>query len=148
MEKIDFTKERVAFFKGLKNRTEQQDLFVLLAEKTTRNSSDEKKLLALIRLEKASIRTTKARIDVAKLINADNKAEKEAERKARNHRLIQQGLLFDYAGLERLSRPQMMGILLQNGKLGRGNIADWLVHATEFLATKEPAPTAPPAPKS
>jgi hypothetical protein len=48
----------------------------------------------------------------ANLINAEKKAAKEADRKARNHRLILQGVLFDLAGLENRSRGELLGLLL------------------------------------
>ena len=53
-----------------------------------------------------------ARQDAANLINAEKKAAKEADRKARNHRLILQGVLFDLAGLENRSRGELLGLLL------------------------------------
>ena len=46
------------------------------------------------------------------LINEQKKKSKEEERKARNHRLILQGVLIDLAGLETRSRGELLGILL------------------------------------
>ncbi len=66
----------------------------------------------LVRAEQADERLRKARADVTKLLNA----EKTAERKARNHRLIQQGLLFDLAGLEHRGRDELLGALLALAK--------------------------------
>jgi len=108
----EWLKDRVAYLKGLKSPNDQQALLVLLAEKPTRNALDEKKLAALVRAEKAAIRAAKARQEAATLIHSEQRAAKEAERKARNHRLITQGLLFDLAGLEHRSKGELMGMLL------------------------------------
>lgn len=66
----------------------------------------------LIRAEKANERAAKARTAAATLINDDKKKAKEAERKERTHRLIQQGVLFDLAKLEDRSHAELLGILL------------------------------------
>ena len=112
MENNDWLQDRVAYLKGLKSPSDQQSLLVLLAEKQQLTSQDEKKLAALVRAEKASVKAAKARQDAANLINAEKKAAKEADRKARNHRLILQGVLFDLAGLENRSRGELLGLLL------------------------------------
>lgn len=112
MEKKDWLNDRVAYLKGLKAPNDQQALLILLSEKQQRTPQDEKKLVALIRAEKASMKAAKARQDATNLINAEKKAAKEAERKARNHRLILQGVLFDLAGLENRSRGELLGLLL------------------------------------
>lgn len=109
MENNDWLQDRVAYLKGLKSPSDQQALLVLLAEKPQRTSQDEKKLAAIVRAEKASVKAAKARQDAANLINAEKKAAKEADRKARNHRLILQGVLFDLAGLENRSRGSCSG---------------------------------------
>ena len=112
MENNDWLQDRVAYIKGLKSPIDQQALLVMLAEKQQRTPQDEKKLAALVRAEKASVKAAKARQDAANLINAEKKAIKEADRKARNHRLIMQGVLFDLAGLENRSRGELLGLLL------------------------------------
>ena len=112
MKNNDWLQDRVAYLKGLKSPSDQQALLVLLAEKQQRTPQDEKKLAALVRAEKASVKAAKARQDAANLINAEKKAAKEADRKARNHRLILQGVLFDLAGLENRSRGELLGLLL------------------------------------
>lgn len=149
MAKQEFIQERITYFKALKNRTEQQELFILLAEKPNKTALDEKKLAALVTAEKALIRATKARATVSKFINAEKKAkqdaenaEKEAERKARTHRLVQQGLLLDFAGLENYDKGLLMGAF---HNLGRSLIdsvsaekkADWKRVGDEILAKKD-----------
>ncbi len=112
MDNSDWLRDRVAYLNGLKSRSDQQELLVLLAEKPVRSTADEKKLAALVRAEKAGVRAARARQDAANLINAEKKAEREAERKARNHRLILQGVLFDLAGLENRTRGELLGLLI------------------------------------
>jgi hypothetical protein len=115
MENDSWLKDRVTFLKGLKSRTEQQELLVILSEKTNRTPQDEKKLVALAKAEKANVRAAKARQDAAKLINDEKKKKQDEDRKARNHRLILQGVLVDLAGLEGRSQGEILGLLLAGG---------------------------------
>jgi hypothetical protein len=108
----EWLRDRVAYIKGLKSPNDQQALLVLLAEKPDRNAQDEKKLAALVRAEKAAIRAAKARQAATHLIHEEKRAAKEAERKARNHRLVTQGLLFDLAGLGNRSKGELLGLLI------------------------------------
>lgn len=137
-----WTIDRITHLKGLKSRTEQQELLVLLAEKPAPTSLDEKKLTALIRAEKAVVRASRARQVVSNLINAEQKAAKEAERKARNHRLIQQGLLIDFAALENWNHGELLGALMSMSKsdsISPEKRAEWKRAGTALLATKTPA---------
>lgn len=115
MENDSWLKDRVTFLKGLKSRTEQQELLVILADQTNRTPQDAKKLTALAKAEKANVRAAKARQDAAKLINDEKKKQQSDDRKARNHRLILQGVLVDLAGLEGRSRGEILGLLLAGG---------------------------------
>ncbi len=112
MENNEWLQDRIAYLKALKSPNDQQALLILLAEKQQRTKQEEKKLAALIRAEKANLRAAKARQAAANLINAEKKAAKESARKARNHRLILQGVLFDLAGLQNHSRGELLGLLL------------------------------------
>ncbi|AMM18817.1 hypothetical protein AX768_31760 (plasmid) [Burkholderia sp. PAMC 28687] len=87
----------------------------------------------IVRAEKAAIRAVKARQEAANLISADRKAAKEAERKARTHRLVQQGLLFDLARMQRRSRGELMGLLL-NVRLDDAQWAELKTKGDAFLA--------------
>ena len=139
MQLDTWTVDRIAHLKGLKSRTEQQDLLVLLAEKSARIPLDEKKLSALIRAEKAVVRASKARQVVSNLINAEHKAAKEAERKARNHRLIQQGLLIDFAALENWNHGELLGALMSMSKsdaISPEKRAEWGRAGSALLASK------------
>jgi len=115
---------RVSYLKTLKSRSDQQELLVLLAEKTDRTPKDEKNLAALVKAEKANVRAAKARQEAASLINAERKAVAEAERKARTYEMIQAAGLLSLAGLldtktgkPLLDRGELLGALLGLSKV-------------------------------
>lgn len=116
MNRDEWLMNRVAFLKGLKSSTEPQQLLVLLAEKPDRSAADKQLLAALVRLEQANDRAAQARLAAAKLIQSSKRRPVKEERKARAHRLIQQGVLFDLAGLEHRSRGELLGLLLAAAK--------------------------------
>ena len=116
MNRDEWLMNRVAFLKGLKSSTEPQQLLVLLAEKPDRSAADNQLLAALVRLEQANDRAAQARLAATKLIQANKRQSAKAERKARAHRLIQQGVLFDLAGLAHRSRGELLGLLLAAAK--------------------------------
>ena len=124
MEKDEWIKDRVVYFKGLKSRTEQQEIFVFLAEKKNRTAQDDKKFNAIIRAEKASQRATKARQDAARLINEENRAVAKAERAARTHELcnsagllILAGLVDTKTGKPAIDKGELLGALLGLAKV-------------------------------
>ena len=88
--------DRVAYLRQLKAPSEPQRLLMMLAEKPDRSPADDRNLAVVVRAEKADERFAKLRGLAAKVVSE----EKATARKARNHRLIQQGLLFDLVGLE------------------------------------------------
>lgn len=138
MENDSWLTDRVAHLKGLKARSDQQELLVLLAEKPNRTPQDEKKLVVLAKAEKAAIRAAKARLDAANLINGEKRAAQAEERRARNHRLITQGVLFDLAGLESRSRGEMLGLLLAAASTeDPQRWASWKAKGDALLASKE-----------
>lgn len=111
----EFLNDRLTYIKGLKNPSDQQRLLVMLAEMPQRNASDERKLAALLRAEKAQLRAQRARNEVQRLVNA----EKEAARKARNHQLFEVAGLLSLAGLldkttgkPLMDRGELLGALL------------------------------------
>ena len=116
MNRDEWLMNRVAFLKDLKSSTEPQQLLVLLAEKPDRSAADNQLLAALVRLEQANDRAAQARLAAAKLIQSSKRRSVKEERKARAHRLIQQGVLFDLAGLEHRSRGELLGLLLAAAK--------------------------------
>ena len=116
MNRDEWLQNRVKYLKSLKARTEHQQLLVLLAEKPNRSAADHQLLAALIRLEQANDRAAQARMAAAKLIQTSKRQSAKAERKARAHRLIQQGVLFDLAGLAHRGRGELLGLLLAAAK--------------------------------
>lgn len=132
--------ERVAFLRGLKTRNEQQQLLVLLHEKTNRTPEETKKLTALIRADRAAARASKARNEVAKLLRTEREKQTEEQRKARNHRLIQQGLLIDFANLEDRSPGEVLGLLLTGAATGDPQKwSAWKAKGDALLAEKTDA---------
>ena len=137
---------RVTYLKGLKSRSDQQELLVLLAEKNARTPQDDKKLTALVRAEKASVRAAKARQEAANLINAERKATAETERKARDHELYQAAGLLSLAGLvdkktgkPTMDRGQLLGALLGLAKVPQDDPrrTDWKRAGDALLTEKE-----------
>jgi hypothetical protein len=115
---------RVTYLKGLKSRNDQQELLVILAEKTVRTPQEDKKLALLVKAEKATVRATKARQEAANLIKAERQAEAKAERAARNHELYQSAGLLILAGLvdtktgkPTVDRGELLGALLGLAKV-------------------------------
>ena len=97
---------------------------MLLAEKTIRTAQDDKKFNAIIRAEKASLRATKARQDVANLINTEKKVAAKAERTARTHELcnsagllILAGLVDTKTGKPTIDKAELLGALIGLSKV-------------------------------
>ena len=116
VKRDEWLTNRVEYLKSLKALSEPQQLLVLLTEKPDRSAADNQLLAALVRLEQANDRAAQARLAAAKLIQSSKRQSAKAERKARAHRLIQQGVLFDLAGLESRSRGELLGLLLAAAK--------------------------------
>ena len=104
----DYLNHKLAYLKGLKAPTQAQQLLILLAEKPDRTAEDDKQLAVLLRAERAVDRARAAQLQAAKLLGQ----RKDAERKARNHRLILQGLLIELAGLSDWDRGELLGALV------------------------------------
>ena len=124
MNNDEWLNDRVKYLKGLKSKSEQQELLVLLAEKTNRTAQDDKKFNAIIRAEKASQRANKARQEAAKLINEENRAVAKAERTARTHELcnsagllILAGLVDTKTGKPAIDKGELLGALLGLAKV-------------------------------
>lgn len=138
MATTDWLQDRITHLKALKNPSEQQSLLILLAEKIERTTQEEKTFSALVKAEKAMLAAAKARQAASQLINTENRKAKEAERKARNHRLILQGTLIDLAGLEGKSRGELMGLLLGAAAIADPQRwSDWKMKGDAYLAEVE-----------
>ena len=107
-----WTADRLIYLKALKSRTDQQELLVYLAQKPDRIPQDNRKFFMLVKAEKASVKAALARQKVATLLAAEKRSAGQSERKARNHRLLQQGVLFDLAGLSQRTRGELLGMLV------------------------------------
>ena len=127
--------EHLAMLKGMKARSEQQELLLLLAAKADATPEEKRQLDVLLRAEKAKEQAKKATKEAAELLGA----RKEAERKARAHRLIEQGVLIDLAGLEGWSRGEILGGLLAmaTAKDNREHRAEWKRRGDALLAERE-----------
>ena len=109
--KLELPDGHLIFLKALSRPTDYQKLLIELYEKTDRTPIEDKKLSALIRTEKASIRANKAKRDMQNLLNAEKTKEKALERKARTKRLIELGALFDIANLGHHDPATLVGML-------------------------------------
>lgn len=125
--------ERVEYLRKLKAPNEQQRLLMLLAEKLDRSPTDDRNLAVLVRAEKADERLAKLRASAARVVSE----EKAATRKARNHRLIQQGLLFDLVGLESRDPAELAGALAALAEVDDpSRWAQWKIKGQAILARK------------
>ena len=119
IDKDEWLKNRIQHLRGIKSKTEPQELLVLLYEKQDRSVQDEKNLVALIRLEKASVKLAKDKAAVFNAINTQKKAQAQVERKARTHELcnaagllILAGLVDTKTGKPTIDKDELLGALL------------------------------------
>ena len=145
----DWLSNRVLYLKGLKSRTEQQNILIALYENEYRTSQDDKKFNVLIKAEKAADRATKARIEATKLIQAEKNAEKKAEGKARDHELYNSAGLLILAklvdtktGKPTLDKAELLGALLGLANVSPDNPkrAEWK-KAGEAKLSEDKQPT-------
>ena len=137
--------DRVAYIRGLKSPNDHQRLLLLLNDKKDATDDDRRKLVALIRAEKAAEKAQRAKASVAKIVNA----EKQAERKNRDHQLYQSAGLLILAGLvdtktgkPTLDRGELLGALLGLAKVPADDArrSDWKRAGDALIAerVKEP----------
>ena len=148
MDKDMWLTDRVAYLKGLRSRTDQQAFLILLAENASRTAQDNKKLSALVKAEKAGVRSSKARQDVANLINAEKRTEAKLVRNARTHELCESAGLLGLAGLvdtltgkPTLDRGELLGALLGLAKVAEDGQRrpEWKRAGDALLASVKPA---------
>jgi cytochrome P450 len=115
----EWLNNRVLTLKGLKSRTEQQNILIELFDKQNRTPQDDKKFNALVRAEKAAERANKAKQAASNLIQAEKHAEKKAVRKARDHELfnaagllIMAGLVDTETGKPTIDKAELLGALI------------------------------------
>lgn len=141
----EWLEDRVAYIRGLKSPNDHQRLLLLLNDKKDATDDDRRKLVALIRAEKAAEKAQRAKASVAKIVNA----EKQAERKNRDHQLYQSAGLLILAGLvdtktgnPTLDRGELLGALLGLAKVPADDArrSDWKRAGDALIAerVKEP----------
>lgn len=129
--------ENLQKLKAKDKLTKQEKLLIELAER--KKPEEFAMLQTLVRAQKAADRADAARIKAMTAIRSKEKRRAEEERKARNHRLIKQGLLFDYLGLDSRSREELAGILMAAARVNDNErIEIWRKAGAEFLKSKEP----------
>ena len=87
--KDEWITARLAYLRGLKSPSELQRLMMLLADKPDRTPEEDRKLNAVVRAERAAVFAAKARMDATNIVNNKDRGKKAAEKKARDHRLIE-----------------------------------------------------------
>lgn len=135
-KKQSWEEKRVQYIDGLKKPSEAQQLLAILFKKTNRTEAEGKKLAALVKAEKATERALNANATITKMMNG----EKEEARRARTHRLVQQGILFDLVGLDTRSRGEMLGALIAavaSAKANPEHWASWKAKGDAMLAEKD-----------
>ena len=135
-KKQSWEEKRVQYIDGLRKPSEAQQLLAILFKKTDRTEAENKKLTALVKAEKANERALNANATITKMMNG----EKEEARRARTHRLVQQGILFDLVGLNTRSRGEMLGALIAaiaSAKANPEHWASWKAKGDAMLAEKE-----------
>ena len=148
-DKKDWLAGHIAYLSKLKSPNDEQRLLLLLAEKKERDAKEERTFAALVKSEKALERAKKARAEVAGLL-AKEKEEAakaaEAARKARNHKLIQLGLLFGYSGIEDEPREFLAGLAAFGAHMDADKKQELTRLGTTLLLAKEQKKAAAPAP--
>ena len=105
--------DRIDTIRKTPNPSDIQKLLLMLAENPGRTTQENKQLEALIKSEKAEQRAETARIAARAIVT--NK--QDADKKARNHRLIERGSLSDLAGLQDMDPAEFLGALLGLSKV-------------------------------
>lgn len=138
----EWLEDRVAYIRGLKSPNDHQRLLLLLNDKKGATNDDLRKLVALVKAEKAAEKAQRAKASVAKIVNA----EKLAERKNRDHQLYQSAGLLILAGLvdtktgkPTLDRGELLGALLGLAKVPSDDArrSDWKRAGDALLAERE-----------
>lgn len=111
-ERVTWVENFIAMLKGQKTRSDAHELLVLLHDNPQRAKEEEKNYMVLLRAEKAKRAAKAAEIASASILRSKD----EASRKERNHRLIQQGLLIDFAGLSAWDPAELLGGLVALSK--------------------------------
>jgi hypothetical protein len=112
-----------------------------LTDNATRTKEENKQLEVLLKAERAKVLAKKATLAATKLLGAN----KDAERKERNHRLIQQGLLIDMANMQGWDKGELLGGLITLANTKITDRSNWKHHGDAVLAKEKTAQVAPVA---
>lgn len=104
--------KRLEYLRELKSPSATQKLLIDLAGRPALSAREQRELDALVRLEKINDRAAQAKVKAHKIL----REKAEGDRKARNHRLIMQGALFDLANLQDIDKGVLLGGLLALSK--------------------------------
>ena len=104
--------KRIDYLRELKSPSATQKLLIDLAGRPALSTREQRELDALVRLEKINDRAAQAKVKAYKIL----REKAEGDRKARNHRLIMQGALFDMAKLQNVDKGVLLGALLALSK--------------------------------
>jgi hypothetical protein len=141
--KDEWITARLAYLRGLKSPSELQRLMMLLADKPDRTPEEDRKLNAVVRAERAAVFAAKARMEATNIVNNKDRGKKAAEKKARDHRLIELGALFDLAGIGNQDRGALLGALLGMAKIEDADRwGQWKRAGDALLAERERKPKA------
>lgn len=124
-KKPTWTENHIAYIKGMTKSSEQQQLLVILHEMASRTPQDEKKYLAIERAEKAAERAAKARRDATNYINSEAKAKAAADKKVRDHHLIQIGALFEILDIDKRPAGELLGLLMAGASAANADPTKW-----------------------
>ena len=141
--KTDLPEQHLAYLKALSRPSEYQRLLIELYDKTDRSPIENKKLMALIKTEKATLRAMKAKKDMQQLLNQENNKEKALQRKIRTKRLIELGALFDIANLGHHDPATLVG-MLSNIKIASDDPkwSNWHAQGVSILQQRKQAKNA------
>ncbi len=137
----DWLMARLVYLRALKAPSDYQRLLLLLADIPKPTPEEARKLVALVRAEKASDRAQKARANAARVVNAD----KLATRKARDRELynaagllILAGLVNSRTGMPQSDRGELLGALMELAQVPPGDHrrAGWKRAGDALLAEK------------
>lgn len=142
-KKPDWLASHVLFLKTLKAPSEAQQLLILLAGKNGLSPKEKKTFDVLVKNEKAAEKAKAARLAVSSMLSSAKNEAADQARKDRNHKLILNGLLFEFAGVTHFDRAELLGLLIEGSKAPRQQIKEWAVAGAAMLAVKEPLKAAP-----
>lgn len=129
--------KRIDYLRELKSPSATQKLLIDLAGRPTLSAREQRELDALVRLEKINDRAAQAKVKAHKIL----REKAEGDRKARNHRLIMQGALFDLANLQDVDKGVLLGGLMDLADRLQQPHADqqakWKARGDALLASKK-----------